>query len=150
MQVRDWMTTEVVCVSGKTSVGDAAALMKERRIRHLPVMERTELIGIISDRDVREAMPSQATSTESQLVRNWLEKVRVRDIMTRRVVGVSPDVSIAKAAGLMCRNKIGCLPVLDGGALIGIVTESDILRAVAEDEEAMALSDDAPRSQGKR
>lgn len=141
MQVCDWMTTDVVCVSGATSIREAAELMKARRIRHLPVMERTRLIGIVTDRDVRDAMPSQAASLESDNRLDLLDKVTVRDIMTTRVVGVSPDVSIAKAAGLMCRNKIGSLPVLDEETLVGIITESDILRAVAEEAGELIVSE---------
>jgi acetoin utilization protein AcuB len=138
MQVRDWMTKEVVRVSGTASLREAAELMKIQKIRHLPVVEGDCLMGIVTDRDVRQAMPSRAMSLEDHEFQNLLDKVRVGDIMTTRVVGVSPDVSITKAAGLMCRNKIGCLPVLDEEALVGIITESDILRAVAEDEEETA------------
>lgn len=139
VQVCDWMTKEVVRVSRVTSLRGAAELMKARKIRHLPVMERDRLIGIVTDRDVRQAMPSPTVSFSSHEPQNLLDKVYVRDIMTIRVVAVSPDVSIAKAAGLMCRNKIGCLPVLDEEALVGIIAESDILRAVAEEEREMAF-----------
>jgi acetoin utilization protein AcuB len=138
MQVRDWMTKEVVRVSGTASLREAAELMEIQKIRHLPVVEGDCLMGIVTDRDVRQAMPSRVMSLEHHEFQNLLDKVRVGDIMTTRVVGVSSDVSITKAAGLMCRNKIGCLPVLDEEALVGIITESDILRAVAEDEEETA------------
>jgi acetoin utilization protein AcuB len=149
VQVRDWMTKEVVRVSGATSLREAAGLMKVRKIRHLPVVEGDRLIGIVTDRDVREAMPSHAVSLENHERQNLLDKVYVRDIMTARVVGVSPDVSIPKAAGLMCRNKIGCLPVLDEEALVGIITESDILRAVAEGAGEIVLPD-ASRSRERK
>ncbi len=149
MQVRDWMTKEVVWVSGATSLREAADLMQVRKIRHLPVMDKNQLMGVVTDRDVRQAMPPRGASLESQDPQNVLDKVCVRDIMTARVVAVSPDVSIPKAADLMCRNKIGCLPVLDEEALVGIITESDILRAVAEEAGEMAVPE-APRSQGKR
>lgn len=149
MQVRDWMTKEVVWVSGATSLREAAELMKVRKIRHLPVMDGKQLMGIVTDRDLRRAMPAQVKSLEGHDSQNELNKVCVRDIMTARVVGVSPDVSIPKAAGLMYRNKIGCLPVLDEEALVGIITESDILRAVAEKAGEMALPD-ASRSQERK
>ena len=149
MQVRDWMTKGVVWVSGGTSLGKAADLMKVRKIRHLPVMDGKQLMGIVTDRDLRRAMPAQVKSLEGHDPQNVLNKVCVRDIMTSRIVGVSPDVSIPKAAGLMYRNKIGCLPVLDEEALVGIITESDILRAVAEEAGEMALPD-ASRSQERK
>lgn len=149
VQVRDWMTKEVVWVSGATSLREAADLMKVRKIRHLPVMDRNKLMGIVTDRDLRQAMPARGTSLEGHDPQNLLDKVCVRDIMTARVVGVSPDVSISKAAGLMYRNKIGCLPVFDEEALVGIITESDILRAVAEEAGEMAAPE-APRFQGKK
>lgn len=149
MQVRDWMTKEVVWVSGATSLREAADLMKVRKIRHLPVMDENQLMGVVTDRDVRQAMPARAASVEGHDPQNVLDKVYVHDIMTARVVAVSPDVSIPKAADLMCRNKIGCLPVLDEEALIGIITESDILRAVAEEAGEMAVPE-APRFQGKK
>lgn len=132
MQVCKWMTKEVLTVGGATGIGAAAELMKARNIRHLPVMEGERLIGIVSDRDLRQAMPPGALSLDVHKVGYLLDKVLVRDVMTKQVVGVSPDVSIAKAADLMVRNKIGCLPVLEGEALVGMITESDILRAVAE------------------
>lgn len=132
MQVSNWMTREVVTVSGTTGVRAAAALMQARNIRHLPVMEGERLIGIVTDRDLREAMPPPALFLDVHEADYLLDKVPVCDVMTKRVVGVSPDVSIAKAADLMIRNKIGCLPVLEGEALVGIITESDILRAVAD------------------
>jgi acetoin utilization protein AcuB len=128
------MTREVATVDGTIGAREAAELMRTRRIRHLPVMEGRRLIGIVSDRDLRQAMPPKALSLGVREVTDLLEKVPIRDIMTTRVVGVSPDVSIARAADLMVRNKIGCLPVLEAEALVGIITESDILRAVAEKE----------------
>lgn len=144
MQVRNWMTKEVVTVGGATGVREAAELMKARKIRHLPVVEEGRLIGIVTDRDLRLAMPSQATTLAVHELHSLLDKVQVREVMTKRVVGVPPDVSIAKAADLMLRNKIGCLPVLEGGTLVGIITESDILRAVAEEKGIMALPEIPP------
>ncbi|MFQ5802551.1 MAG: CBS domain-containing protein [Candidatus Methylomirabilales bacterium] len=145
MQVCTWMTKEVLTVTGATGLREAVELMKARKIRHLPVVEDERLIGIVTDRDLRQAMPPHALSFDVHEVDHLLDKVRVRDIMTKRVVGVSADVSIAKAADLMVRNKIGCLPVLDGEALVGMITESDILRAVANRQAVF----EAPLLRGK-
>ncbi|MEE9138346.1 MAG: CBS domain-containing protein [candidate division NC10 bacterium] len=144
MQVCNWMTKKVSTVNGATGLREAAELMKAGKIRHLPVVEGGRLIGIVTDRDLRQAMPPHALSLDVHEVDYLLDKVRVGDVMTKRVVGVSPDVSIAKAADLMVRNKIGCLPVLDGEALVGMITESDILRAVADKEVVF----EAPLSRG--
>jgi acetoin utilization protein AcuB len=133
MQVRDRMTRNVVTVSRSCGIRAAAELMKARRIRHLPVVEGGRLLGIVTDRDLREAMPPAQSIDVSEL-QSLLAEVQVSEIMTTRVVGVSPDVSIARAADLMVRNQIGCLPVLEGEALVGVITASDILRAVAERE----------------
>lgn len=83
MEVRDWMTKEVLTVSGATGIRGTAELMKAQKIRHLPVVERGRLIGIVTDRDVRDAIPSQATSSESHELHNLVDNVRVRDIMSR-------------------------------------------------------------------
>ncbi|MFQ5847498.1 MAG: CBS domain-containing protein [Candidatus Methylomirabilales bacterium] len=139
MRVQDWMTAEVVTVGGSTSLREAAELMTSRKFRHLPVVEEGRLVGIVSERDLRQAMPSQVMSRALQGSDKLLDKACVRDIMTRRVVGVSPEVPIGKAAALMARNKIGCLPVLEGEALVGIITGSDILHAVAEEKGVVAL-----------
>lgn len=134
MQVRNWMTKDVVTVSGATGIRVAANLMKSKNIRHLPVIEGKWLIGIVTDRDLRQAMPPQALALDVHEQDHLMDEVHVSDVMTKRVVGVSPDVSFAKAADLMVRNKIGCLVVLKEEALVGIITESDILRAVADKE----------------
>jgi len=135
MQVLNWMTKEVVTVDKATGVRAAADLMKARNIRHLPVMEGERLVGIVTDRDLREAMPPASLLLDVHEADYLLDKVPVCDVMTKRVIGISPDVSIAKAADLMVRNKIGCLPVLEGDALVGIITESDILRGVADKQD---------------
>ncbi len=145
MQVCDWMMKEVVTVNGATGIRVAAELMKARKIRHLPVVEGERLIGIVTDRDLRQAMPPQALCLDVHEVDYLMDEVHVCDVMTKRIVGVSPDVSIVKAAELMVRNKIGCLVVLEGEALVGIITESDILRAVADKEAVF----EAPLSRGK-
>ena len=148
MQVQDWMTKDVVTISGATSVREAIELIKAQKIRHLPVVEGGRLIGIVTDRDLRQAVAPEPLRLGVHEADYLLDKVYVRDIMTRQVVGVSPDVSFAKAAELMVRNKIGCLPVLDGETVVGIITESDVLRAVAEAERG-AVGQKVPHSHGK-
>lgn len=136
MRVADWMQRKLITINPQETLRTAWQLLRQHHIRHLPVVEEGRLIGIVTDRDLRQAMPY------------LLDKVHIREVMTKRVVGVSLDVSIAKAADLMLRNKIGCLPVLEGEVLVGIITESDILRAVAEQKGILALPE-VPLLQGK-
>lgn len=148
MHVHDWMTKDVVTISGASSLREAIELIRAREIRHLPVVDGGRLIGIVTDRDIRKAIAPEPLLLDVHEADYLLDKVYVRDIMTRQVVGVSPDVSFAKAAELMVRNKIGCLPVLEGEMVVGIITESDILRAVAEEERG-AVGQKVPHSRGK-
>jgi acetoin utilization protein AcuB len=107
-------------------------LIRQRGIRHLPVVEGWRLVGIVTDRDVRQASPSAATSLEIHELHYLLEKITIRDIMTSEVVTATPEMPIEAAARLMLTHRIGCLPVLRGMALVGIITETDILSAFVE------------------
>jgi acetoin utilization protein AcuB len=130
MRVRDVMTASPITVPPDTPVLDARHLMLERRIRHLPVTdERGELMGIITDRDIRLNLPSQATSLSVWEINHLLARLTVDKVMTQAVLTVGPDRGARDAAQLMLDHTIGALPVVDGGRLVGIVTETDLLRA---------------------
>jgi CBS-domain-containing membrane protein len=104
--------------------------MAKQRIRHLPVTAPGgELLGIVTDRDVRLSLPSQATSLSVWELNHLLSKLTVEEVMTRTVITVGPDRPARDAAQLMVDHQIGALPVEDGGRLVGIVTETDMLRA---------------------
>lgn len=132
MQVEKRMKANPITVSPEDSFRHAMTLIRQRGIRHLPVVEEGRLVGIVTDRDLRQASPSQATSLESHELLYLLEKLKVRDIMTAKVYTVAPETPIEEAARLMLQHKIGGLPVLRGGMLIGILTETDILRAFVD------------------
>jgi len=129
MRVRELMSGAVVSVDPGTSVTDARARMARERIRHLVVLEGREIVGIITDRDIRLNLPSQATSLSVYEVNYLLEKLTVGEAMTRSVIMVGPDRDAREAAQLMLDHRIGALPVVDGGTVVGIVTETDMLRA---------------------
>jgi acetoin utilization protein AcuB len=130
MRVRDVMTASPITVPPDTPVLDARHLMLERRIRHLPVTdERGLLTGIVTDRDIRLNLPSQATSLSVWEINHLLARLTVDKVMTRSVLTVGPDRGARDAAQLMLDHTIGALPVVDGGRLVGIVTETDLLRA---------------------
>jgi acetoin utilization protein AcuB len=126
------MKANPITVGPLDSFRHAMNLIRQRGIRHLPVMEGGRLVGIVTDRDVRQASPSAATSLEIHELHYLLEKITIRDIMTSEVVTATPEMPIEAAARLMLTHRIGSLPVLRGMALVGIITETDILSAFVE------------------
>lgn len=131
MKVRELMTGAPITVSPDTPVFDARQTMIKERIRHLLVIEGDRLMGIVTDRDIRLNLPSQATSLSMWEVNYLLAKLTVSKVMTTSVIIIGPDQEATDAARLMLEHKIGALPVLDGSRLIGILTETDVLRAFA-------------------
>jgi acetoin utilization protein AcuB len=130
MIVAKRMMRNPVFVDENDSMKKAMDILKEREIRHLPVMKEGEkLVGIVTERDIKQASPSSATALEIREIYYLLDKIKVKQIMTRRVYTVSSHTSIEEAALIMREKKIGCLPVMDGGKLVGILTETDILDA---------------------
>jgi acetoin utilization protein AcuB len=130
MIVRDLMTKDVISVPPWMPMLDARALMTKERIRHLPVTSpEGQLLGIITDRDIRLNLPSQATSLSVWEINHLLAKLTVDGVMTQAVLTVGPDRPARDAAQLMLDHQIGALPVEEGGRLVGIVTETDLLRA---------------------
>jgi CBS domain-containing protein len=130
--VKDWMTRDLVVISSKTTLPEAYKLMKERHIRRLPVVDHDKLAGIVTLGDVREASPSDATSLSIYELNYLLAKLTVDRIMTRKVLSVGPDTTIREAARVMLEKKIGGLPVVENGKVVGILTESDIFRLVVQ------------------
>jgi acetoin utilization protein AcuB len=140
MRVRELMTGAITAVDPDTPMLDARHLMVKERIRHLLVTEDGRLVGIVTDRDIRLNLPSQATSLSVWEVNHLLTKLMVGEVMTRSVITIGPDRPAREGAQLMLDHKIGALPVVDGGHPIGIVTETDMLRAfVRSADEAAAL-----------
>jgi acetoin utilization protein AcuB len=126
--VRDWMTTNVISIPRDLSLPDAYRLMKNSQIRRLPVLANQKLVGIVTLGDIREANPSSATSLSFYEINYLLSNLKIDKIMTKEVITVSAEATLAQAAHLMLENKIGGLPVMDGERLVGIITESDIFR----------------------
>lgn len=133
MSVRERMSTSVTTVRPETPLAGAAALMRERKIRHLPVVDRgSRLVGIVTARDLRQALFAPAVQVESTDLRSVLDSLSVSDVMIRGVVSVRADTPIRDAARLMHERRLGALPVVEGGRLVGILTETDVLRALQE------------------
>ena len=130
MKVGELMTaTNLITARPEMPVLEARRLMLKERIRHLLVTdEGGRLVGIVTDRDIRLNLPSQATSLSVWEINHLLLKLTVGEVMTRTVITIGPDRHARDAAVLMLDHAIGALPVMDGGRLAGIVTEADILR----------------------
>jgi acetoin utilization protein AcuB len=132
MLVKHRMSTDTKAVQPGDSLAHALRLTREHRIRHLPVVLNGELAGILSDRDIRTAMPSPLTVADADRAA-FLERTPVDGVMTREVITVGPLDTVEDAAKLLCRHRIGSLPVVDAhGRLLGMLTETDVLTAFAE------------------
>ncbi len=133
MLVQHWMTRDPVTIEADTPFLEARLILKDKHIRHLPVVECGKLIGVVSDRDVKQAAPSGATTLDVYELNYLLLKMTVRDLIKREPVTIKPTNSVEKAALLMHDHKIGCLPVVDdAGSLVGLITESDLLAVMVE------------------
>ncbi|HDJ28400.1 MAG TPA: CBS domain-containing protein [Proteobacteria bacterium] len=129
MFVSNWMKENPVTVTPDTLVIDAKKIMKDHGFRRLPVLDGKKLVGIVTLDNLREAQPSAATSLSIHELNYLLAKMTVADIMTKKVITCPPDITLEKAARLGTKHKIGALPVVDDGKLVGIITESDMYRA---------------------
>lgn len=132
MLVRHHMTRDPVSVAPHATLADALRLTRQHRIRHVLVVEGTELVGVVSDRDIRLAMPSPLTVADEERAA-FLEGTPVSAIMTREVISAGPLDTVEDAAKLFRRHQVGSLPVVDAaGQLLGILTDTDILHVFAE------------------
>ena len=132
MLVKHRMTADPVSVAPHDTLADALRLTRERRIRHLPVVEGGVLVGILSDRDLRSAMPSPLEAGDAAAAER-VGRTPVSGVMTAEVITAGPYDSVEDAAKLLCRHRIGALPVVDAhGGLLGMISETDVLTAFAE------------------
>jgi acetoin utilization protein AcuB len=132
MLVGDRMRRDVVTIDRETSLRRAWRVMAHHRIRHLPVVEGRHLVGVVTDRDLRQASPSSVTSLTSREREEFLDFIRVGQIMTRRLVTVTPETPVGDAAQLLLRHRVGCLPVVTERILVGIMTSSDLLEVLVQ------------------
>jgi len=129
MIVSELMTAPPITADPDMPVLEARQLMVGRRIRHLLVIEYGKLLGIVTDRDIRLNLPSPATSLSVWEINYLVARMTLTSVMTTAVITVDPRRDAREAARLMLYHKIGALPVVDGGKLLGIITETDLLRA---------------------
>ncbi|MED4781314.1 acetoin utilization AcuB family protein [Brevibacillus choshinensis] len=129
MRIEDIMRKNVVTVSPSTSIGDALLLLRSNRIRHLPVVEHDRLVGIFSDRDLRDALPSRLLKHEDD---DTILHKPVADIMHKQVITAHPLDFIEDASAQLYEHKIGSLPIIEGTRLVGMITESDLFSSLIE------------------
>jgi len=128
--IKERMQRNPITILPDASFYEARAIIRDKGIRHLPVVDKNHhLVGLVTDQDIREAAPSDATSLSVHELHYLLGKLKVSAFMTpkAKLISITPDTIIEKAVQLMHDHKIGCLPILDGEKLLGIITETDIL-----------------------
>lgn len=133
MKVQELMTTDVVTIGRNDELSVADDVMKMQRVRHLPVLEDGRLVGVLSQRDLFLAALSTAMGFGQKASQEFLKTVPVKEVMTGDLITIAPSDDVTAAAHLMTDNKIGCLPVVDDGKLVGLLTESDFVQLVLAD-----------------
>jgi len=128
-EVRDFMTLKVEALAPDATMEEAVLLAMRRKIRHIPIVEAGKLVGILTDRDIKKAMPSLLTGVDQEEYRRILSATRVSQIMTRSPTTTTPDAPLREVVRTLCDKKFGALPVVEGGRVVGIITETDLLRA---------------------
>ena len=142
MRIRDVMTKNPITVDSETLVLDAQKIMKENNIRRLPVVDKGSLVGIVTQHDLLQASPSPATSLSIHELNYLLAKMKVKEVMKKNPMTLSPDTPFEEALRIGQDRRIGSFPVMDKGKLIGIITESDIVRFLTR---ALGLREEGSR-----
>jgi acetoin utilization protein AcuB len=130
MRIRDIMTENPLTVDSETSISDAKTIMKENNIRRLPVVDKGKLVGMVTERMILEASPSPATSLSIHELHYLISKMKVKDIMVKNPVTISPDATFEETLLLGQEKRIGGFPIVEDGKLVGITTESDLVRFI--------------------
>lgn len=131
MLVKNWMAKDVITVDEDLSIMEVGQLMREHGIRRVPVLSKGELKGIVSDRDIKAASPSKATTLDVHELYYLLSKLKVKDVMTKNPITIFPDDTVEKAAVIMLGKKISGLPVVDkNGELVGMLSQGDVFRVL--------------------
>jgi CBS domain-containing protein len=132
-RVRDWMTSPVITIDVNATLPEACELIRQNKIRRLPVMQDGKLVGIVTRGDLRGAQPSEATTLSIWELNYLLSKLKLSQIMTPDAITISEDATLSEAAQVMIDSKVSGLPVLNSaGDLVGMITESDIFRMVVK------------------
>ena len=132
MFVGERMSRPVISVSPDSSINDVLAMFKKEHIRRAPVVKDGKLVGIVSERDLLNASPSSATTLSIWELNYLISKVKIKSVMSKKVITVNKDTPIEGAARIMADKKIGGLPVVDGDRIVGMITETDLFKIFLE------------------
>jgi len=131
MQVREFMTTDVTTVQETDTLLDATMIFVRSTLRHLPVLREKKLVGVVTERDVKQFSPSVLSGISPDIYNQLMETTPISRVMTRDPATVNPDQSMFEAVKVLTTRRIGCLPVVENGELMGILTTTDMLRLLA-------------------
>ena len=148
--VSDWMTEEVLAVEIFDSIAIARQLMAKHRVNQLPVLDRDNLVGIVTDRDIRDAYPTSLMINRTEEIDRFADKVTVEAVMTHDVFIVRPETPLMTAVGLLRRHRIGSLPVVKNKNLVGIITRSDVLDFVLRGDKNSGSKSGKPSTKPQR
>jgi len=131
MLVKDWMSKNVIIMDENDSMFDATKIMREKNIRMLPVVKKGSLAGIVTDRDLKRASASDATTLEIHELIYLLSKIKLKEIMTKDPITIPSDYTVEETAEVLLENKISGVPVVeDRGQVIGVITQTDLFKAM--------------------
>ena len=131
MLVKHWMSKQVITIDANDSMNNAIHLLKKHNIKMLPVMKQGKLVGIVTDRDLKSASASEATSLEIHELLYLISKIKIKEIMTKNPITVPLDYTIEETAEILLKHKISGVPVIDHfGAIVGTITQNDIFRTI--------------------
>ena len=132
MLVRDYMTTEMVTVQETDTLLDATMFFVRSTFRHLPVVRGRQLVGVITERDVKQYAPSVLSGISAEDYNSIMETTPISRVMARSPITVRPEQSVLEAAKLLYAKRLGCLPVVQDNELVGIITTTDMLKVLAQ------------------
>ena len=132
MYVKNRMTKDPYTTTTSTPISDAVALLKEKGLKRLPVVDGEKVVGILTQSDIQKVSPTKATSLSIFEINYLLSKLTVKDAMTKKIITIEATSLLEEAAVIMRENRIGTLPVVEDGKLVGIITESDIFDALID------------------
>jgi len=153
MLVRDRMSKHPITITADVPIDEALKMMRDNKVRRLPVVDKDgRLVGIVSEMDLLYASPSPATSLSVYEIHYLMARITVQDVMTKEVISIEEDMPLEEAARIMVDNKIGGLPVVRDGTLVGIITETDLFKIFLEllgaREKGVRLTLQAPNKKG--
>jgi acetoin utilization protein AcuB len=129
MKAREWMTSDPKTVQADDFVATAVTLVLENRIRHLPVVRGESLVGIVSDRDLKRAMPSVVAGATAEEYQAFMEETPISQVMTASPITCEPDTDLIDLVQGFCQHKLGAIPVVECERVVGIVTQTDMMQA---------------------